>query len=235
VNQNWEPLGTGIYRCRLAFLDVTVGLVLGRDGVLLIDSGTTFDEARSIDADVRQFDPRGVRHLVLTHDHFDHVLGSAVFTGAEVYCMPAVAETMSHRTDYLREHALSYGAAPADIDAVIAAVRLPQHLVEQALINLGDRAVEVVHPGIGHTDHDLIVRVAGLHETDPTVLFCGDLVEESGDPSLDAGSDIEQWAATLDRVLAVGGSDAMYVPGHGAVVDADFVRQQQQWLRGHVS
>jgi hypothetical protein len=36
---------------------------------------------------------------------------------------------------------------------------------------------------------------------------------------------------TLDRVLAVGGPDAVYGPGHGAVVDADFIRRQQQWLR----
>jgi glyoxylase-like metal-dependent hydrolase (beta-lactamase superfamily II) len=122
VNQIWEPLATGVYRCRLAFLDVTVGLILGRDGVLLVDSGTTFDEARSIDADVRGFDDRGVGRLVLTHDHFDHILGSTVFAGAAVHAMPAVAHTMAHRTDYLREHALTYGAAAADIDAVIAAV-----------------------------------------------------------------------------------------------------------------
>ncbi|MET0703797.1 MAG: MBL fold metallo-hydrolase [Mycobacterium sp.] len=229
--QDWELLATGVYRCRLAFLDVTVGLVLGRDGALLIDSGTTFDEANAIDADVRQFDQRGVRYLVLTHDHFDHVLGSAVFSDADVYAMPAVAETMAHRTDYLRSHALSYGAAPADIDAVVAAIRVPQRLVGQADIDLGDRTVEVAHPGIGHTDHDLIVRVPGLSETDPTVLFCGDLVEESGDPSMDKGSDVEQWAATMDRLLAAGGPDAVYVPGHGAVVDADFVRRQQDWLR----
>jgi hypothetical protein len=35
----------------------------------------------------------------------------------------------------------------------------------------------------------------------------------------------------LDRVLEIGGPGAVYVPGHGAVVDADFVRRQQQWLR----
>jgi glyoxylase-like metal-dependent hydrolase (beta-lactamase superfamily II) len=232
MNQSWEPLATGVYRCRLAFLDVTVGLILGRDAALLIDSGTTFDEARSIDADVRSFDERGVSHLVLTHDHFDHILGSAVFTGAAVHAMPAVEETMANRTDYLREHALSYGAVAADIDAVIAAIRLPQHLGPLTSIDLGDRTVEVEHPGVGHTDHDLVARVPPLRETDPTVVFCGDLVEESGDPAVNAESDTARWVVTLDRVLTIGGPDAVYVPGHGAVVDADFVRRQQQWLRG---
>ena len=231
MNQTWEPLSTGVYRCRLAFLDVTVGLVLGRNGVLLIDSGTTLDEARGIDADVRTFDERGVSHLVLTHDHFDHILGSAVFVDAEVYCMPAVAETMAHRRDHIRAHALSYGAVPAEIDEVIAAIRLPRHLVSRADIDLGDRTVEVVFAGVGHTDHDLVVRVPGVGENDPTVLFCGDLVEESADPAVTEESDPAQWSATMERLLALGGPDGVYVPGHGAVVDADFVRRQQQWLR----
>jgi glyoxylase-like metal-dependent hydrolase (beta-lactamase superfamily II) len=62
------------------------------------------------------------------------------------------------------------------------------------------------------------------------VVFCGDLVEESGEPQ--AGTDAvgPQWPAALDRLLALGGEDALYVPGHGAVVDAAFVRAQRDEL-----
>ena len=63
------------------------------------------------------------------------------------------------------------------------------------------------------------------------VLFTGDLVEESGDPVVDADSDVTAWPATLDRLLAMGGPEASYVPGHGSVVDAAFVRRQRDWLR----
>jgi glyoxylase-like metal-dependent hydrolase (beta-lactamase superfamily II) len=66
------------------------------------------------------------------------------------------------------------------------------------------------------------------------VVFCGDLVEESGDPCADADSDPAAWPATLDRVLAAGGEDAVFVPGHGAVVGADFIRGQRDWLRGRL-
>jgi glyoxylase-like metal-dependent hydrolase (beta-lactamase superfamily II) len=64
-----------------------------------------------------------------------------------------------------------------------------------------------------------------------SVVFCGDLVEESGDPVIDADSDPAAWPTTLDRVLQAGGTNARFVPGHGAVVDADFIRRQQRWLR----
>ncbi len=61
-------------------------------------------------------------------------------------------------------------------------------------------------------------------------MFTGDLVEESADPVIDADSDLAAWPATLGRLLAVGGPDAIYVPGHGKVVDAAFVARQRDWL-----
>ena len=63
------------------------------------------------------------------------------------------------------------------------------------------------------------------------MVFCGDLVEESGDPSVDADSDLLAWPATLQRVLEACGEDAVFVPGHGAVADAAFIRRQREWLR----
>ena len=66
--------------------------------------------------------------------------------------------------------------------------------------------------------------------TQRVVVFTGDLVEESADPAIDSDSDVAAWPTTLDRVLAVGGPDAIYVPGHGEVVDAEFVRRQRDWL-----
>ena len=62
-------------------------------------------------------------------------------------------------------------------------------------------------------------------------MFCGDLVEDSGDPAIDADSDVAAWAVALDRLIDAGGADAVYVPCHGAVVDVAFIRRQQEWLR----
>jgi hypothetical protein len=53
----WERLADGVFRCRLPFLDVTVGLVYGRTGALLIDNGTTLTQARAIAEDVGHRQP----------------------------------------------------------------------------------------------------------------------------------------------------------------------------------
>ena len=47
----------GVHRCRLPFLDVTVGLVAGVDDGVLIDCGTTLSEAADIIADVPSSPP----------------------------------------------------------------------------------------------------------------------------------------------------------------------------------
>jgi hypothetical protein len=44
--------------------------------------------------------------------------------------------------------------------------------------------------------------VPASSDTGRTVVFCGDLVEESGDPAIDADSDVAAWPGTLDRLLA---------------------------------
>ena len=76
MNLAWERLSDGVHRCRLPFLDVTVGLVYGQTGVLLIDTGTTLAEANAVKADVAEIAGCAVSHIVLTHNHFDHILGS---------------------------------------------------------------------------------------------------------------------------------------------------------------
>jgi glyoxylase-like metal-dependent hydrolase (beta-lactamase superfamily II) len=234
VHFAWEQLTAHAHRCRLPFCDVTIGLVQGRAGALLVDTGTTLVEAAAIDADVRQIAGCRITHVVLTHKHFDHVLGSSVFAEADVYCAPEVVEYLSSATDQLRDDALRYGADAVEIDRAIAALRAPLHGIYDAVINLGDRAVTIAHPGRGHTTSDLVVVVApgADDEGSRVVVFTGDLVEESADPAIDADSDVVAWPATLDRVLEMGGPDAIYVPGHGNVVDAEFVRRQRNWLRG---
>lgn len=226
----WEQLAAGVHRCRLPFCDVTVGLVCGRTGALLVDTGTTLTEAAALDADIRLIAGRPVTHVVLTHKHFDHVLGSSVFTDADVYCAPAVAEYLSSAPDEIRADALSHGADPAEIDRAIAALRPPRHAICDAVVDLGDRTVTIAHLGRGHTASDLVVIASAIDGDGRVVVFTGDLVEESADPAIDSDSDVAAWPATLERVLRTGGAQAIYVPGHGKTVDAAFVRRQRDWL-----
>ena len=229
MHRDWEPLSAGVRRCRLPFLDVTVGLVWGTRGVLIVDCGTTLSESQEIADDVRELTGRQPTDVVLTHHHFDHILGSGGFAGARILASEPVLRTLADRdvaNRSLGEEALSYGAAPAEVERALGALQPAEHVDRHAMIDLGGRVVTVEHPGRGHTDHDLVVVIPG----DPVVVFCGDLVEQSADPAIGADSDLACWPRSLDRLLCLGGEGAIYVPGHGAIVDAAFVRRQRDWL-----
>lgn len=223
----WERVTAHVMRCRLAFCDVTVGVVHDAGEALIVDTGSTLAEARAVADDVVVLTGCAVGHVVLTHHHFDHVLGHSVFTGAQVYCRPRVLATMTDEPQALRADAVSHGADAFEVDLAVAALVAPRAALGEAVVRLGETSVTIMHLGRGHTDDDLIAVVT---DGDRTVVFCGDLVEESGDPCLDEYSDLAAWPATLERVLDAGGEEAAYVPGHGAVVDAAFVRRQAAWL-----
>ncbi|MEU0333063.1 MBL fold metallo-hydrolase [Streptomyces sp. NPDC006193] len=224
----WERLAAGVGRCRLPGWDCTAGLVLGAGAALMVDAGSGLAEGARLRAQAEELSGGRVTHLALTHPHFDHVLGAPAFAGAEVYGAVGLDAALSRGREELRLDAVGNGLPAADADEAVDALAPPGHLVsgEWTLDLGGGRQALLADVGPGHTAHDLAVLVAGS----PKVVFCGDLVEESGEPQAGPDAVPSRWPDALDRLLALGGEDALYVPGHGAVVDAAFVRRQRDAL-----
>ncbi|MGY0466528.1 MBL fold metallo-hydrolase [Kitasatospora sp. cg17-2] len=232
VEARWERLAPGVARRRMPGWDESVGAIAGRTGVLVVDTGATLRAGAEIRHEVTQLFGLPVTHVALTHPHFDHVLGTAAFSHAQVYGAAGVERLMASEREEIRSTAVRLGVDPVEAAEAAAALVVPQHLVSgEFVIDLDEdgQRVLLANVGPGHTAHDLAVLAVG-RDGAPDVVFCGDLVEESGAPK--AGSDAEPhaWPAALDRLLALGGQDALYVPGHGAVVDTGFVRKQRDEL-----
>ncbi|MFI6205029.1 MBL fold metallo-hydrolase [Streptomyces sp. NPDC051041] len=226
----WERVAAGVGRRRLPVWDCTAGLVVGADAVLLIDAGSSLAEGARLRAEARRLAGRDVTHLALTHPHFDHVFGAAAFAGAEVFAAAGADGVLTRRRgrEELRADAVRNGLDARSAEEAAELLAAPRHPVrgERVLDLGGGRRAVLADVGPGHTAHDLAVLVPG----DPGVVFCGDLVEESGEPQAGPDAVPSRWPAALDRLLALGGEDARYVPGHGAVVDAAFVRAQRDAL-----
>ncbi|MEU0024646.1 MBL fold metallo-hydrolase [Streptomyces sp. NPDC006335] len=226
----WERVATGVGRCRLPGWDCTAGLVIGEDTALLVDAGSSLAEGARLRAQAEELAGHRVTHLAFTHPHFDHVFGAAAFAGAEVFGAVGVETVLAGRLGRaeLRADAVRNGLESSVADEAVDALVSPRHHVsgEWTLDLGGGRQVLLANVGPGHTAHDLAVLVPGS----PEVVFCGDLVEESGEPQAGPDAVPAHWPAALDRLLDLGGEDARYVPGHGAVVDAAFVRAQRDAL-----
>ncbi len=216
-----------VWVSRYPWLDVNVSMVAGEAGLLVLDTQASAALAREVVADLRRVSAQPVLWAVNSHEHWDHTFGNGVLQaeGAELICHETAAET-------LPEHAAEVRAAAAEEDdpryAAVAAteVVVPERTFSSAIsLDLGDRFVELVHPGRGHTAGDLVVRVP-----DADVVLAGDLVEQSENGNAPGfGEDCfpMEWPLTLDVVLGLTTRASVVVPGHGAVVDREFVEQQR--------
>jgi glyoxylase-like metal-dependent hydrolase (beta-lactamase superfamily II) len=223
-------VGDRVHVLRHPVLDVNVTLVVGDGAALVVDTLSTAAQAADLARAVRAItDAPWV--IVNTHHHFDHCLGNAVLAGdppCAVYAHEATATRLRTEPETVRrlayEELLPAYPAVAD-DLVGTAVLAPSHPVHhRAVLEVGGRPVELRHPGRAHTDGDLVV-----HVPDADVLIAGDLVEESGPPSF-GGSYPLEWPQAVAELLELTTAATVVVPGHGAIVDRDFVRAQHDEL-----
>ncbi|MFF8530826.1 MBL fold metallo-hydrolase [Streptomyces sp. SAS_267] len=224
----WERVTSRVGRRRLPDWDCTAGLVVGEGAALMIDAGSSLAEGAALRADARALTGGRVTHIALTHPHFDHVFGAAAFAGARILVADGSSGVYENGRDALCADAVRNGLDPGAAEEAADTLVRPRGFVRSTWdLDLGGGVeVRLVRTGEGHTAHDLVAVVSG----DPAVVFCGDLVEESGEPQAGPDAVPSRWPAALDRLLGLGGEDALYVPGHGAIVDAAFVRTQRDTL-----
>jgi glyoxylase-like metal-dependent hydrolase (beta-lactamase superfamily II) len=221
-----------VFVARYPQWDVNVGLVLGRDGAVVIDTRASeaqgllaLDDLRRLGRDIT------VTHVVNTHVHFDHTFGNAAFESATVHAHDNVGRTLERHAEHVRallredpRAAPELGYTARDVaDVLSSAVRRPDRTFgSNATIDLGDRCVTMTYAGRGHTDGDIAVLVP-----DTDAAFFGDLVEESGPPSFGQDSWPLDWADTLTSHLNQTSARTVVVPGHGRPVDTGFVEAQR--------
>jgi len=216
-----------VWVARYAWFDVNVTAVGSERGLLVVDTHGSAAAAREVLDDLRRLDRGGVHALVNTHAHFDHCFGNGAFRAAYGAVPIHAHETVP--TDAVTSAARIRKAFEADLDdahreEVLATdLVLPDRTFSSAVaLDLGDRMVELVHPGRGHTAGDLVVRVP-----DVDVVLAGDLVEESGPPVYGEDCWPMDWPATLDLVVGLTTPDSVVVPGHGAAAGREFLEDQR--------
>jgi len=219
----WIEVAEGVFVRRYEELDLSVGLVVGGEQCLVIDTGGDAGQGAELASAVRDVTSLPW-HVVLTHSHFDHSFGTEVFAPCQVWAherchADLVANGARQRERWARRYRERGDQEVADRIAAVCVV-LPDRLVgDRAELELGGRRVELVHFGPAHSDHDLVV-----HVPDAGVVYAGDLVEHGAPPQF-GDAHPQSWPAALDGILAFGAP--IIVPGHGEPVERDFVRAQR--------
>ncbi len=221
----WVEVGDGVLARRHRELDLTTGLVLGGGRALVVDTRGDHRQGAELAAAVRAVTALPLT-VAITHAHFDHCFGTAAFLPCPVHALPgcgrAITGTAAAQRAEWTAHYRSTGD-PATADALAATDPPPPTDPAPVELDLGGRTVALLHPGPGHTDHDLVV-----HVPDAAVVFAGDLVEQGAPPSVGPDSVVVAWPAALDTLLAL--APRTVVPGHGDPVDPAFVASQRDDL-----
>lgn len=211
-------VGDRVVVLRYGFFDQSIGVVLGDDGVLVIDSRTSHRQGTELLRDLRRLTRLPVRVVVNTHRHSDHCFGNHVLRPATIWghvrCAAGLLETGA---DAQRELAEAFPDRAEDWAAVV--LDPPDRTFRaEATISIGGRLVEMRYLGRGHTDGDIVVSVP-----DAGVLFVGDLLENGAPPSYGDAFPLE-WPATAAALLPLVAGPV--VPGHGDPADRAFAEGQ---------
>lgn len=201
----WRPVRDGVYVTTLEPASVNCGLVVGTDAALLVDAGSSLAQGELLRQSISVVTDVPLRHVVVTHEHWDHAYGLAAF---------ADIETIGHES--LIRSLTSDGtqrAVPSTTILIMAAR------------DLGGVHVEIAHFGAGHTQGDLAVLVPG-----PRVLFTGDLVEVGAPPQVDETTSMKNWSVAMEALLTLCRDDTVVVPGHGEPTEPHYIAWQRAGL-----
>ncbi len=190
------------------------GILIGDEGVLVIDSLRVPSFARDLIADVRRLTDKPVRYVVDTHSHWDHAWGNEEFPEAVIVghanCRAEMLDV--EFTEAWRER-IRERADPWAEEALAVRVTPPALTFEDSIqLWFGGRRVDLRYLGRAHTSGDIFV-----HLPEDGVLFTGDVAQDGGVPYVLDGY-MREWIETGTRLAELGAH--RFVPGHGPVGEA---------------
>jgi cyclase len=186
----------------------TVGVLVGPDGVLMVDSGTAALTEKIVAA-IKTVSDRPIRFMINTHLHPDHTGGNENFGKMGV----TILARERLRARLAKPNPAPGGAAPTPSPA--AALPLVTYDAPLTFHMNGEdvAAIPVVN---AHTDGDTMVRFPASD-----VIMTGDFYRSAGYPNIDRnnGGSFDGMIRGLNTIVELAGANTRIVPGHGAIVD----------------
>jgi glyoxylase-like metal-dependent hydrolase (beta-lactamase superfamily II) len=219
---DWIEVSDRVYQRRYDPLDISVSVVVGDHGLLLVDTRCNPREADEIRSDVTALSSLPILWVANTHAHYDHSFGNQRFAGAEIFGHHLIPK---HFAEYEKPRLNAWTENPSaqpQYDWHDVELTPPTVLVSSVHeLDLGNRLVRFHPLSPGHTDTDLVVEIP-----DAATWLVGDIIEQSGPPMYGSGSFPLDWPRVLDTLAESIAPGDVLIPGHGSPVDRRFLLEQ---------
>jgi glyoxylase-like metal-dependent hydrolase (beta-lactamase superfamily II) len=185
----------------------------GTDGAVVIDTGFSTRAIPDLKQLIAGWSPSGIRYVISSHAHGDHVAGNALAPAPQAVITAAALSG-------------NPGGLPITRDPSPIKGRSGRTLPAPYTLRAGGAEIKLIpRPGL-HSDADLIVFFPAL-----SVVDMGDLLLSESVP---AAADIAGYLAFLDDVLDAFPENATFVSGHGRDLDAAGVRAYRDTMKAMV-
>ncbi|SOZ17822.1 putative Metallo-hydrolase/oxidoreductase, Beta-lactamase [Cupriavidus taiwanensis] len=212
--------------------DPNSGVVIGDDGVLIVDTTATPAMAQDLIARIRTITDKPIKYVVLSHYHAVRVLGASAYfaEGAQqIIASRGTYEMIVERGEAdMKSEIERFPRLFAGVETVPGLTWPTLVFDKEITLFLGQLEVRIAHLGSGHTKGDTVVWLP-----QQKVLFSGDLVEY--DAACYCGdAQLAEWPATLDALQAL--NPEKLVPGRGpALITPDEVKQGIAYTKDFVT
>lgn len=198
---------------------VNTGFIVGRTGVIVIDTGPSRLYGEAMVRGIRAVTKRPIVRIYITHGHPDHFLGNQAFKDVPIFALPKTRAHIRESGEDLAENLYRLLAGWMRGTVVVE----PTDDADAGRVIVAGRRLRILAFD-GHTDADLVV----VDEATKT-WFVGDLVFLDRAPTT-PNAEVDAWQRALGKVAAA--RPRRLVPGHGPVHRGRRgVRQTQRYLR----
>jgi len=200
------------------------GIIIGRDGILVVDTLISAKEAKRFIGDIRKISEKKIKYVVDTHYHLDHAFGNGEFAslGAAIISQENDRKNLEIKGAVALKNAKGYGLSDEELAGTVIA--LPTiTFTDRMTIDMGGERVELIFVGASHTEGSTLVYLP-----ERKILFTGDILFTDFHPFMGEG-DVAGWVKSLDFILSL--DVTTIIPGHGPVSGKKDIAEMKAYIQ----
>lgn len=198
-------------------------VIIGNNGVILVDSGSHRAVGEHIAKAIAQITPKPVTHILITHHHPDHHLGSVAFSGAQVISSSNCAKEIEKSGAGM----VGWMARRTDQNLKYTRPIIPQTTVASDTrqeMQIDGVKLELIATQTAHTTGDMMVWLP-----EDKVLASGDILVHAINPNFSNGN-LKKWIVIVDDILKMPFTTVL--PGHGDLMQNKDVAEFRDLITG---